>query len=82
MSGSVEDSIILLSSDSESSNINDIEKSYSILMISRHKPHDKTKGLADHCKVVTHMTTTPWPSSPVILNLPEHLNQSMHFNFI
>ena len=86
-SRNVEDSIILLSSDSKSSDINDIEKLSSILQKknateSVHKPRDETDDLArDHHEIATHATTTPRPSSPVILNIPEHLNQPMHFKF-
>ena len=82
-SRSVEHSIILLSSSNKSSDTDDTDKSFSILRnqnvaISRHKPSE-TNNLADHHKVATHTTTTSGPSSSVILNLPECLNQPMHF---
>ena len=50
---SIEQNVILLSSDNESSNINDIKKSSSILQNqnsyeSRHESRDETNDLADH----------------------------------
>ena len=52
-SGSVEDSVILLHSDNESSDINDIKKSSSILWNenaaeSRHESRDETDDVANH----------------------------------
>ena len=55
---------MLLSSDNESSDINDIEKLSSILLNqnaaeSRHEPCDETDNLADHHKVAMHKNTIP-----------------------
>ena len=65
---------MLLSGHNVSSEYNDVEKSSSILQSqntaeSRHEPRGEIDDLADHHEVATHMTTTPGPSSPVILSI-------------
>ena len=85
-SRSVKDSKILLSNDNGSSDINNIEKSSSNLQNqnpaeSRHKPCYETDSLSDQCKFATRTTSTPGPSSPVTLNIPECPNQPVIYTY-